>query len=95
MYRASIISSHLIDTFIPFLPLEKLHVKKCIEAEFQKYKFQDDKVIRLHADIDSVANQLIYEPAGIEKFASSGCKKIPNLVRNLIVENQYLTKQEL
>ena len=95
MYRESIISSHLIDTYIPFLPLEKLHVKKCIEAEFQKYKFEDVEAIRLLNDIDVVADQLIYEPRGIEKFASSGCKRVPNLVRNLIVENRYLTKQEL
>lgn len=34
---ASMITSSLVDHFIPFLPLEKRHVEKCVQAEFRKY----------------------------------------------------------
>lgn len=37
LQKASIIESHLIDHYIPFLPLEKEHVKKCIIEEYGKY----------------------------------------------------------
>ena len=29
--RSSIVAHNLIDHFIPFLPLERQHVKKCVE----------------------------------------------------------------
>lgn len=34
--KASIITSGLIDHFIPFLPLERRHVASCVRAEFRK-----------------------------------------------------------
>lgn len=32
----TIITSSLIDHFVPFLPLERRHVEKCVDAEFRK-----------------------------------------------------------
>lgn len=34
--NAGIITSSLIDHFIPFLPLEKRHIVKCVHSEFQR-----------------------------------------------------------
>lgn len=34
--KASIITSGLIDHFLPFLPLERRHVENCVRTEFQK-----------------------------------------------------------
>lgn len=36
--NAGIITSSLIDHFIPFLPLEKRHILKCVRKEFVKFK---------------------------------------------------------
>ncbi len=96
MYRASIISSYLIDYYIPFLPLDKLHIKKCIEAEFERHKYVNINPIALLSYIDLVAARQIYEPTGTEKFASGGCKKVPFLVRTFInqIKRHYI-KQEL
>lgn len=33
---ASMITSSLIDHFLPFLPMEKRHVIQCVQAEFRK-----------------------------------------------------------
>lgn len=33
---ASVIKSGLIDHYLPFLPLERRHVEKCVRAEFEK-----------------------------------------------------------
>jgi len=35
LMKSEIIDSHIIDYYVPFLPLEKVHVIKCIEAEFE------------------------------------------------------------
>lgn len=34
--KASIITSGLIDHFLPFLPLERRHIASCVKAEFRK-----------------------------------------------------------
>lgn len=33
--KSHLIDSHIIDHYIPFLPLEKKHVMQCIEAELK------------------------------------------------------------
>lgn len=35
--QAGLIEKHVIDHYLPFLPLEKQHVRKCIAAEFKKW----------------------------------------------------------
>lgn len=35
LQKSPMISSHLIDHFIPFLPLQQEHVTQCISAEFK------------------------------------------------------------
>lgn len=45
--RSSMIDSHIIDHFVPFLPLEKMHVVQCIEAELKNLKRPlDSKITR-------------------------------------------------
>jgi len=36
--KSALIDSHVIDHYIPFLPLEKVHVEQCIEAELKALK---------------------------------------------------------
>lgn len=98
MWHASIVDSYLIDYYIPFLPLERIHVKKCIRAEFNKYNLvnkADYEKTKLESDLDYIADEMVYEPEGSYKFSSSGCKRVPNLVRNLIAEKGYSLKDEL
>lgn len=33
--RSQVIDSHIIDHFIPFLPLERIHIAQCIRAELR------------------------------------------------------------
>lgn len=35
--KTSLIEAHVIDHFIPFLPLEKSHVYKCIQQEYERW----------------------------------------------------------
>lgn len=38
LMKATIITSGLIDHFLPFLPLERRHIANCVRAEYKKLK---------------------------------------------------------
>ncbi|XP_073830156.1 torsin-like protein [Musca autumnalis] len=69
--KTSLIELHLIDHFIPFLPLEKSHVHKCAQAEFQLWgkKPKDEIVERL-------LNDYITYDRVHGMFVTAGCKKM-------------------
>lgn len=39
LHRSHLIEKNLIDVYVPFLPMEKIHVRLCAENEFKKQKF--------------------------------------------------------
>lgn len=98
LFHASIVDSYLIDFYIPFLPLERSHVKKCISSELNKHNLRNrenyDKN-HLQADLDYIADEMVYEPPGLNRYSTSGCKRVPSLVRNLIAEKEYPLNDEL
>lgn len=74
MSRASLIENNLIDHYIPFLPLEKRHLVKCLEAEFKHWNQTPDPEI-----IETIINEHIsFDETGL--FARSGCKKLDKKV---------------
>lgn len=92
MWHASIVDSFLIDFYVPFLPLERSHVKKCVWAEMEKHNVtattENDRN-QLQIDMDYVADEMLYEPVGLNRYSTSGCKRVPNLVRSLIAQREY------
>ena len=92
MWHASIVDSYLIDFYVPFLPLDRSHVKKCIAAEINKYNIAEKAAYNkahLQADLEYIADEMVYEPAGLNRYSTSGCKRVSNLVRKLIVQKEY------
>ncbi|PRD23019.1 UNVERIFIED_CONTAM: Torsin-1B [Trichonephila clavipes] len=73
---SEIVEKNLIDAYVPFLPLEKVHVKKCVAHELQlrRLKNINNKLI------DKISSQIIYYPPQFELFSVSGCKKISHKV---------------
>ncbi|CAG05207.1 unnamed protein product, partial [Tetraodon nigroviridis] len=71
LWHTSLIDKHLVDYFIPFLPLEYNHVIQCAMA--------DMKLKGLEPDLDvaeQVAQDLVYFPKAERVFAVKGCKTI-------------------
>jgi hypothetical protein len=65
-----------------------------VQVEFQKYRFADK--LTHNEDIDEIVEEMVYEPeGGVCRFSTSGCKRVPSLVRNLIVQKQYVLHEEL
>nr|ACO15009.1 Torsin-1B precursor [Caligus clemensi] len=69
---ANIIQQNLVDHYIPFLPLERRHVRMCIDKELR-----DRRASISEEEKDDILNSLQYWPdkkRGI--YSSSGCKRI-------------------
>lgn len=75
LHFSEIVEKNLIDVYVPFLPLEKSHIKKCIAQELKLRGQKINKQI-----IENVASQIIYYPPQFELFSVSGCKKISHKV---------------
>ncbi|KAH8342966.1 hypothetical protein KR059_002288, partial [Drosophila kikkawai] len=73
--KTALIEAHVIDHFIPFLPMEQSHVVKCLEAEFWRWdRRPNQKVIE-----DILKTSIVYDRTHL-KFAISGCKTLEKKV---------------
>lgn len=125
LWHASIIDSYLIDFYVPFLPLEREHVRNCIRAEFRNYNLTNELILAsdgppttgsaavrstsppsLNADltaayqvtdydIEHILDEHVFEPPGYKKYSSSGCKRVPFLVRTFISKRNFRLNEEL
>ena len=74
-WHSSLIEKNLIDYFIPFLPLERSHVKMCAKADLEKKGHPVTKQV-----LNSIADELLYFPEDLKVFSQSGCKKVSSKV---------------
>ena len=75
LWHSSLKEKNLIDFFVPFLPLERLHVKMCIKADLeQKGRPVADELI------DRIADKLLYFPEDSRVFSMHGCKTVSSKV---------------
>ena len=74
-WRSSLIEKHLIDYFIPFLPLERSHIKMCAKADLELKGYRVTERI-----LNSVADEMLYFPDDLKVFSKSGCKKVSSKV---------------
>ncbi|XP_036385067.1 torsin family 1 isoform X1 [Megalops cyprinoides] len=68
-WHTSLIDKNLVDFFIPFLPLERRHIRACALAEMAAQGLPLDEEIA-----GRVADEMIYSPKAERVFASKGCK---------------------
>lgn len=69
LQHSVLIRHSLLGTFIPFLPLEREHVKECIR-ELSKYRGLDEQAL------NKVTESLSYHPEDIKLFATTGCTSV-------------------
>ncbi|XP_030290716.1 torsin-1A-like [Sparus aurata] len=68
---SDLINKHLVDYFVPFLPLEYSHVVQCVLAEMKARGLQPDVNVA-----EKVAKELVYSPKPEKIFSAQGCKTI-------------------
>ncbi|KAM3966757.1 torsin family member [Aphomia sociella] len=88
--KSGTIAQHLIDHYIPFLPLEQHHVELCALAEFRAHGIlQPTK--EMMTDALSV---ITYGPTENQAiFANNGCRRLARQVQYVI--HKYKIKEEL
>ncbi|CAH0385334.1 unnamed protein product [Bemisia tabaci] len=87
------IESNLIDHYIPFLPLEKSHVRLCILKELTyHYGFHPDNKEEI---VNEVFKTVTFGPKPEKIFSTSGCKRISQQVATLVTKSKWRSKSEL
>ena len=74
-WHSSVIENNLIDHFIPFMPLERSHIKMCAKADLEQKGHPVTEQI-----LNNVADELIYFPDDLKVFSVSGCKRVSGKV---------------
>lgn len=73
--QSELMSGHLIDFFVPFLPLEYRHVRLCARDAYAARGLDTDE-----ATLDEVAKAMLYVPKDERLFSAQGCKSIPQRI---------------
>jgi len=86
---SELILSGLVDYFIPFLPMEKLHVKQCAAAEInrrmdQREKEDSEREVLNRTQrteiVEKTTSEIQFYPKGEELFSKTGCKQVSKKV---------------
>lgn len=75
VWFADLLKSEVIDHLVPFLPLERTHVKQCIRTDLVKKGFPVKEAL-----VTEIADQMEYFPEQYGFFSVSGCKKVSSRV---------------
>uniref|UniRef100_A0A8C8RW70 Torsin-1A n=1 Tax=Pelusios castaneus TaxID=367368 RepID=A0A8C8RW70_9SAUR len=74
-WNSKVIQKNLVDYFIPFMPLEYKHVKKCIQEELRYQGHQEDEDL-----VARIALAMSDYPSKERLYSSKGCKTVPSKV---------------
>ena len=86
LWHSELITKHLITAYIPFLPLERRHIKQCIRHGLihNGYYKATDKISE--RKVQEIADELTYYPEGVGIFSTTGCKRVAEKI-GLIMED--------
>lgn len=70
-----LMKTEVIDYFVPFLPLERSHVKQCVHRDMKTKGY-----IVLKKMVTEVMDEMSYFPQDLQLFSVSGCKKVSSKV---------------
>ncbi|CAL1538966.1 unnamed protein product [Lymnaea stagnalis] len=73
---SQLINNHLITAFIPFLPLAKEHVRKCIQDAMVIEGYYANIETVPDEKVDQVMKELTFVPEVEQLFSSTGCKRV-------------------
>ena len=81
LQKSAIIDKSLIDVYVPFLPLEPMHVRQCVEKELIDRGHQPTV-----AFAQQVLSELTFWPEDSHIFSTTGCKRVAQKVDELLYD---------
>ncbi|XP_022074764.2 prosalusin [Acanthochromis polyacanthus] len=71
-FHSSIIQQNLVSSFVPFLPLTRCHVQRCVRSQLcQRGSCSRSDVV------EAVGGDMQYAPVQGQYFSTTGCKAVP------------------
>ncbi|KAJ8297483.1 hypothetical protein KUTeg_024014, partial [Tegillarca granosa] len=90
LWHSDLLIRHMISAYIPFLPLERRHIKQCVKDNLLEKKFyKNEKEINAEK-VQEIVNELTYYPQDEQLFSVTGCKRVPEKV-DFIMEDLDLS----
>lgn len=86
LWHSELITKHLITAYIPFLPLERRHIKQCIRDGLISNGYYKSKDRISEKKVQEIADELQYYPEGVGIFSTTGCKRVNEKI-GLIMED--------
>ncbi|XP_024875744.1 torsin-like protein [Temnothorax curvispinosus] len=86
-YHSDTIQTSVIDHYVPFLPLEEVHVRKCLARAFTERGVnpKDD-------EIEEALSHLTFGPEPHNLYSMAGCKRIEQKVAAIVYRKRSETK---
>ncbi|XP_076071654.1 torsin-1A-like [Mytilus galloprovincialis] len=77
-YHIDVLLRYMITAYIPFLPLERKHVRQCIKDYLLLKKYYTSYGDIPEEKVREIAEQLHYFPEEEQLFSTTGCKRVPS-----------------
>jgi hypothetical protein len=76
LWHSDLIKHDLITAYVPFLPLERQHVRQCIKQGLIRKGFYKSIDEIKHGLVEEIASEFVYIPEDIQLFVVNGCKRV-------------------
>lgn len=83
LYHSDAIQTSVIDHYVPFLPLEEVHVRKCLARAFA-----ERGVTAKEEMIEEALSHLTFGPEPYNLYSMAGCKRIEQKVAAIVYRKQ-------
>ena len=86
-YCSDILLNHKISAYIPFLPLERKHIRQCIKDYLLSKKYYKTDGDICEENVTEIADQLQYYPGEGQIFSTTGCRRVPEKTAYVMEED--------
>ncbi|KAK3611105.1 hypothetical protein CHS0354_000112 [Potamilus streckersoni] len=86
LWHSELITKHMITAYIPFLPLERKHVKECIRDGLITGGYYKKRSEIPELKVLEIVEELTFYPEGAGIFSTTGCKRVMEKIDYVMVE---------
>jgi len=86
-HHSDAIQTNVIDHYVPFLPLEEVHVRKCLTRIFLERNVTPTREM-----IEEVLSHLTFGPEPYNLYSMAGCKRIEQKVAAIVYRKESIPR---
>lgn len=89
LWHSSILLYHMVSAHVPFLPLERRHVRECVRDCLVAKRYYPHRDAIDDRDVREITDQLSYYPEEEQLFSVTGCKRVPDKVDFIMAYDRF------